>query len=333
MSVRELKESYKAVVEAAPTSRPTRGLDIVNQFSRRTALPTLVREGLKLLTESEDRRSCEAEKNAFYQIGNILEGTVPGQVTAIEIPKCSDGGFPDFAFRVKAPSGKKIDIHFEYKMNKTDQMGGLRTWKFDGRKFSTTRTDDEADFIIKAMNQNSQIVRGGQTMMDSYKQAADELGVGPINFIGVGGVTSIIPSREKNLRKRFVKRVLEINGTQMLGTIKGGFGLTIINNYREKFKKNLQSGSDCSICLFMVGNKIWYLDSHNADEEDVAEVASMLDVDEIDMRNLNPNSIDGNLEVRLQMNISSNPFKQPKVDTFAAMRMLGNTLRGGTKVY
>lgn len=290
----------------------------------------LISEGLNYLVESAADR---AEMNAFLRFGDVLDELNPDQVQVIERPKGRDSGFPDFAYRVKSPSGKVIDIHVEYKLNKSAQMGSLRTWKFDGTKYSSPRTDEESQFIIDAMNSSASIVQGGVRMLSSFRQAADELGVGPVRFVGVGAANALIPSNQTKLRRELISRVLDINGDQVIGYIKGGFGPMIMRHYEKKFKENLKSGSNASVCLLMIGDRVWYLDGHRAGSDDIQEVANMLGVRSIDTSSLSSSTIDANLEVRLQMSNSlTDLFKSPRVDSFAAFRLLARTLRGGTKV-
>ena len=162
-----------------------------------------------------------------------------------------------------------------------------------------------------------------------FNDVAKEMGYGKVPVLSSGLLSSI--SRDFKERKEFTKAVIGKTDKQQMGSVKGGFGQSLINFYKKKFRKNISRNSDGSIFLFMIKDRVWLVDTiGNVDQKDIDQVARKLGHRKIDDR-MNSSNIDANLEVRLSIRPGSTPISKAKIDPQAAMR-LSKSPPGGTRI-
>ena len=294
----------------------------------------LISEGFKALYESVPRDADQKEIEAFYAINQILDNDSPTNY-AFVTPRGSDTGFPDFGFNVRTSNGKSIDVHIEFKKDAAAYMGSMRDWVFDGTKYrSGDRAIDDADkeLMILAMNNNPTIVAGGKRLLKAFDDAAKQHGL-RVSELANYTLARLAPPKERKLRQAVAQEVKN-NHLQQIGSIKGGFGSTIIDFYNKKFKKAIRSSADGSILLFMIKDRVWLMNKDgNVNDEDIKEVARKFGVRDFDSRNFNRSSIDADLEVRISIRKAEDLFKQPFIDVRAGMKMRRQSSpRGGTKL-
>ena len=280
----------------------------------------------KALYESVNTAAFQKEVAAF----NALEDLFGYDAMAIIAPQGAGAGFPDFAFRTKSPEGKTIDVHFEFKADNKAQMSSMRDWIFDGRKFSTKAVDDaDKELMLLAMNNNQEIMSNAKRLYKDFNDVAKEMNLGSVPVLSSGLLTNL--SSDFNVRKEFTKAVINRTEKQQMGSIKGGFGPSMINFYKKKFKKNVRGSADGSILLFMIKDRVWLMDTlGNVNDKEIKDIARSLGHRDFDRR-LNANNIDANLEVRLSIRPGSTPISKAKMDPQAAMR-LRKAPPGGTKL-
>lgn len=286
----------------------------------------LIQEGFKALRESVNTLAFEKEVEAFRALERVFGYDSP----AIVAPQGAGAGFPDFAFRTRVPSGKTIDVHFEFKKDNKAQMSSMRDWIFDGSKFTTKAIDDvDKELMLQSMNNNSEIMSNAKRLYKDFNDVAKEMGYGKVPVLSSGLLSSI--SRDFKERKEFTKAVIGKTDKQQMGSVKGGFGQSLINFYKKKFRKNISRNSDGSIFLFMIKDRVWLVDTiGNVDQKDIDQVARKLGHRKIDDR-MNASNIDANLEVRLSIRPGSTPISKAKIDPQAAMR-LSKSPPGGTRI-
>jgi len=170
-----------------------------------------------------------AERAAFDKVGKLLKGK------AIVSPAGFDAGFPDFGYRIDLTNGNTIDLHFEYKADYKAQMGSMRDWIFDGTKFTTKAIDDvDKELMLQSMNNNSEIMSNAKRLYKDFNDVAKEMGYGKVPVLSSGLLSSI--SRDFKERKEFTKAVIDRTKKQQMGSVKGGFGQSLINFYKKKFR-------------------------------------------------------------------------------------------------
>ena len=286
----------------------------------------LINEGFKALYESVNTAAFQKEVAAF----NALEDLFGYDAMAIIAPQGAGAGFPDFAFRTESPEGKTIDVHFEFKADNKAQMSSMRDWIFDGRKFYTKAVDDaDKELMLLAMNNNQEIMSNAKRLYKDFNDVAKEMNLGSVPVLSSGLLTNL--SSDFNVRKEFTRAVINRTEKQQMGSIRGGFGPSMINFYKKKFKNNVRGSADGSILLFMIKDRVWLMDTlGNVNDNDIKQIAQSLGHRDFDRR-MNTNSIDANLEVRLSIRPGSTPISKAKMDPQAAMR-LRKAPPGGTKL-
>lgn len=283
-------------------------------------------EPKKDLKESVNTVAFQQEVAAF----NALEDLFGYDAMAIITPQGAGAGFPDFAFRTKSKSGKVIDVHFEYKADNKAQMSSMRDWIFDGRKFTTKAIDDaDKELMLLAMNSNPEIMSNAKRIYKDFNDVSKEMNLGKVPVLSSGLLSGL--SSDFGVRKEFTKAVVNRTEKQQMGSIKGGFGPSMINFYKKKFMKNIKSSANGSILLFMIKDRVWLMDTTgDVNDKEIKDIAKSLGHRDFDRR-LNANNIDANLEVRLSIRPGSTPFSKAKMDPQAAMR-LRKAPPGGTKL-
>ena len=179
----------------------------------------------------------KAETDAYKKVGKIL--TTGKSLVA---PAGFDQGFPDFAYRVTLKNAKKIDLHFEYKANNKAQMGSMRDWKFDGKKFYTPAMDNESkEELIYMMNNTPEAINNGKRLLHDLQKYVSK----NIRELYSGSLTII---KEKDERRILLEEFAKNTANYTVATVQdAALGKKIIDHYKKKFKANLETGSDAKI--------------------------------------------------------------------------------------
>lgn len=259
-----------------------------------------------------------AENNAFAALGKKLNGS-----KAIVSPAGFDAGFPDFAYRVKMKDGSSIDLHYEYKADYKAQMGSMRDWHFDGRKFSTPDTGSESkQELIQVMNNTKVAVQNGKRLLSDLKKYFSK----DVTKLYSGSMTVI---KDKDTRKAMAMEFAKGTDNYQIAQIQNSsMGQKIIDHYKTKFKKNLKRGSKGSLLFMFLKDKVWLVDtSGSVSAAHKAEVATKMGLAKLDdLRNL-----EAKLEVRIQPRGLNSPSKPASIDAMASYR-LAKAPAGGGKV-
>ena len=259
-----------------------------------------------------------AENNAFAALGKKLNGS-----KAIVSPAGFDAGFPDFAYRVKMKDGSSIDLHYEYKADYKAQMGSMRDWHFDGRKFSTPDTGSESkQELIQVMNNTKVAVQNGKRLLSDMKKYFSK----DVTKLYSGSMTVI---KDKDTRKAMAMEFAKGTDNYQIAQIQNSsMGQKIIDHYKTKFKKNLKRGSKGSLLFMFLKDKVWLVDtSGSVSAAHKAEVATKMGLAKLDdLRNL-----EAKLEVRIQPRGLNSPSKPASIDAMASYR-LAKAPAGGGKV-
>ena len=259
-----------------------------------------------------------AENNAFAALGKKLNGS-----EAIVSPAGFDAGFPDFAYRVKMKDGSSIDLHYEYKADYKAQMGSMRDWHFDGRKFSTPDTGSESkQELIQVMNNTKVAVQNGKRLLSDMKKYFSK----DVTKLYSGSMTVI---KDKDTRKAMAMEFAKGTDNYQIAQIQNSsIGQKIIDHYKTKFKKNLKRGSKGSLLFMFLKDKVWLVDtSGSVSAAHKAEVATKMGLAKLDdLRNL-----EAKLEVRIQPRGLNSPSKPASIDAMASYR-LAKAPAGGGKV-
>jgi len=258
-----------------------------------------------------------AENNAFKMLGKKLNGK------AIVSPAGFDAGFPDFAYRIKLEDGKTIDLHVEYKADYKAQMGSMRDWIFDGRKFHTNDINSESkQELIAVMNKTPRAIQNGKRLLGDLQKYFSK----DVKSIYSGSLTAI---KNKDERRIATQNFASNTDNYQIAAISDtAMGSKIIDHYKTKFKKNLKGGSDASILFMMLKDKIWMVDTTGSlSSSELAEIAQRFGINKLDkLKNLT-----AKLEVRIQPRGLNSPTKMTSIDVMASFR-LANAPAGGGKV-
>lgn len=258
-----------------------------------------------------------AERDAFKKLGKQLNGKT------IVSPAGFDAGFPDFGYRIQLESGKTVDIHVEYKADYKAQMGSMRDWIFDGRKFITMDTKSESkQELLAVMNNTSKAVQNAKRLLNDLKKYFSP----QVKQLYSGSLTVIKDKDERRIKtQEFAKGT---DNYQIAAITDKILGNKIIDHYKTKFKKNLKSGSDASILFMMLKDKIWMVDSTGViSSSEMEEVAKRFGLDGFDKLS----NLTAKLEVRIQPRGLNSPGKPTSIDVMASFR-LAQAPAGGGKV-
>jgi len=255
-----------------------------------------------------------AESRAFKELGKRLTGA-----KELVSPAGFDAGFPDFAYRVMV-GGKVIDLHFEYKADYLAQMGSMRDWSFDGTKFATPDTTSESkQELISVMNNTPEAIENGKRLLDDLKKYFNP----GVTKLYSGSLTII---NDKDTRKALAREFAANTKNYQIAAIKdNSMGDKIISHYRNKFKKNLKSGSKGSILFMMLKDTVWMVDHEGSiTNSDLLLVAGMLGLKKLD----DLSGLSAKLEVRIQPR-GLNSAKPASIDTMASFRLAAIPRLGG----
>lgn len=259
-----------------------------------------------------------AENSAFAALGKKLNGA-----QAIVSPAGFDAGFPDFAYRVKMKDGSFIDLHYEYKADYKAQMGSMRDWHFDGKKFSTPdRGSESKQELIQVMNSTKVAIENGKRLLSDLKKYFSK----DVTKLYSGSMTVI---KDKDTRKAMAKEFANGTNNYQIAQIQNStMGEKIIDHYKTKFKKNLKRGSKGSLLFMFLKDKVWLVDtSGSVSATHKSEVATMMGISKLDdLKNL-----EAKLEVRIQPRGLNSPSKPASIDAMASYR-LAKAPAGGGKI-
>lgn len=259
-----------------------------------------------------------AEDRAFKQLGAKLGPTSK----AIVSPAGFDAGFPDFAYRVTTKDNTVIDLHYEYKADYKAQMGSMRDWHFDGRKFSTpdSKSESKAE-LIQIMNDTPEAIKNGKRLLSDLKKY----------FPGVTKLFSgsMTVEKDKETRKAMAKEFAGYTDNYQIAQISSGvMGKKIIDHYKTKFTKNLKRGSKASLLFMFLKDKVWLVDVNGSlSTAHKAEIADMMGLSRLD----DLKGLEAKLEVRIQPRGLNSPSKPASIDAMASYR-LAKAPAGGGKI-
>lgn len=263
-------------------------------------------------------KAKQAEIDAFNKLKKLL-----GNPEAFAEPAGFDTGFPDFGFRVNVDR-KNVDIHIEYKADPKAQMGSMRDWLFDGKKF-TTNDNKSADkeTLISVMNASPECVKNGQRLLNDAKKYFDKR----VQKIYSGMLTI---ETDKKLRRAKLLNFVHNTANYQLAKIENAqLGQKVLDHYHAKFKKSERSDADYSIMLMMIGKEIWFVEeSGSIGVSSKQKVAEKFGVQTIPVLN----ALKANLEVRIQPRGLSSPDKPVSIDVMANFRLAGRPSAGATVI-
>jgi hypothetical protein len=258
---------------------------------------------------AENIKAQQEEVKAF----NKMKKKLGAGATAFAQPAGFATAFPDFGFRIII-DGKKVDIHVEYKADSKAQMGSMRDWQFDGKKFITPNPTPEKTDLIKIMNESPDCLRNGKRLLKDFKTYVDP-GIKSI----YSGMLSIEP--DKKIRKIKMEKFVKGTSNYQLANIDNvTMGDHIITHYKNKFNKEVKKDADYSILLMMLGDSISLVATKGtANAEIKKRINQALGVPNIPKLV----GLKAKLEVRIQPRGMTGGSKPPSIDVMASFRLSG----------
>lgn len=257
---------------------------------------------------AENKKAQEAEVKAYKKMKNLL-----GNPESIAAPAGFATAFPDFGFRLKI--GKKIvDLHVEYKADSKAQMGSMRDWQFDGKKFITPNSTPEKNDLIAIMNASADCKRNGIRLLKDFQKHFD-----PSITTIYSGMLGI--EKDKEIRKIKMQRFVKGTKNYQLANIDNvTMGQQIIKHYKHKFNKSVKKDANYSMLLMMMGDEISLVTTKGAVDNQIKQtVASMLGVKNIPKLT----GLKAKLEVRIQPRGMTGGSKPVSIDVMASFRLSG----------
>lgn len=258
----------------------------------------------------------QAEKNAYNKLSKLL-----GNPEAFAEPAGFETAFPDFGLTLMIDKNP-LDLHIEYKADAKAQMGSMRDWIFDGKKFTSndTKNEDKKD-MLEIMSMNKTCVENGKRLLKDLKDHFDKR----VTKL-YSGVLTIQP--DKQLRRANLLKFVENTKNYQLANIDDtSMGDLIISHYKNKFKKS-RNGSNPSILMMMIANELWVIDkTSNVTSPMIDSLYRRLNVSKLNQMS----SLKAKLEVRIQPRGLSSPSKPNSIDVMASFRLSGKPT-GGTIV-
>ena len=254
---------------------------------------------------------------AFDKLKKIIPGSV------FQAPAGADAGFPDYGFTITLDDGSKVDAHIEFKNSHTAQMGSMRDWKFDGRKFYTpdTNSEQKSELIALMNGTRSAIVNGDRLLKDLQVHFSKD-----VKELNSGSLTVI-----KDKQQRYISTLNFANNTrdyQIANIADAGLGQRIITHYKNKFAKSRVPGrANKHILMMQIKDEIWYLDTHGSvDQKVLSEVSTKMGA----TRTMNKLAgLTAQLEVRIQpRGLQSKGSKPTSIDVMASYRLKGKPANG-----
>lgn len=259
---------------------------------------------------AENLKAQQEEVKAFKKMKKLLGS----DAVAFAAPAGFATAFPDFGFRLII-GGKKVDIHVEYKADAKAQMGSMRDWQFDGKKFITPNPTPDKQELIQVMNESTTCVSNGKRLLTDFKNYFNS------NVKNIySGMLSIEPDKETR-RKRLVAFTKKTKNYQLANIDDTSMGNKIIDHYKHKFEKEAKKrDADCSILLMMLGNSISIVTTKGRYSTEMKDVInSRLGVGSIPALS----GLKAKLEVRIQPRGLNNAAKPVSIDVMASFRLSG----------
>lgn len=258
----------------------------------------------------------QAEINAYNKLSKVL-----GNPEAFAKPAGFETAFPDFGFTLMMDKNP-LDLHIEYKADAKAQMGSMRDWIFDGKKFTSNDmgNEDKKD-MLEIMSSNKTCVDNGKRLLKDLKTYFD-----PRVTKLYSGVLTVIS--DKTLRRsKLLDFVNNTKNYQLANIDDTSMGDMIISHYQKKFKKS-RIGNNPSILMMMIGNELWNIEkTSNVTNDMMNKVFQKLSVSKLN----NLDNLKAKLEVRIQPRGLSSPGKPNSIDVMASFRLSGKP-SGGTVV-
>jgi len=261
----------------------------------------------------------QAEINAYNKLSKVL-----GNPEAFVKPAGFGTAFPDFGFTLMIDK-KPVDLHIEYKADAKAQMGSMRDWIFDGKKFTSNDlgNEDKKD-MLEIMSANPTCVKNGQRLLNDLKKHFDKR----VTKLYSGVLTVI---SDKALRRSKLLDFVNYNkdtdkNYQLANLDDTSMGDMIISHYKKKFKKS-RRGSNNSVLMMMIGNELWTIEDTGIPNETMTKVYQKLNVSKLN----NLSNLKAKLEVRIQPRGLNSPGKPNSIDVMANFRLSGKP-SGGTIV-
>lgn len=236
-------------------------------------------------------------------------------------PAGSAVAFPDFGLSIEL-DGKRVDLHIEYKMNRSAQMGSMRDWIFDGSKFTSPAEDsNEKQELLDLMNGSEICVKNGKRLLADLKTyvgpEVERISSGSLNFI-----------KDKDERKSKLQDFASGTDNFQLANLESGtLGEQILSHYKRKFTP--RAGADYSILVMMMGSELWVIESDKKVPSDIQHLISQsLGVDDIPVLK----DISAKLEVRIQPR-GLNSDGRASLDVMASLRLQGKSAGAGAKIH
>lgn len=257
----------------------------------------------------------QAEREAFRKIKQLL-----GDATVLVRPAGSSQTFPDFAFTKKI-DGNIVDIFFEYKKNSRAPMGSSRRWRFDGEQFSVpddTRSDEI--ILIDVLNQSNEARQKATALLVKLQQFFDPR---------VQNISTSTFRVEPDTYLRQLKMV-EFKARAGNLTISSGvkderIGSTVLERYKRKFAGARRAKAAYSVCFFVIGNEMWFLDDYGRlGKKQQRSIAEMFGAEEIPVLR--------DLSARIEARISPR-IPEKKMDVNASTRLNGRPPTRGVKIF
>lgn len=263
-------------------------------------------------------KAKQAEIEAFKKLKKLL-----GNPEAFAEPAGFDTGFPDFGFRLNVDR-KDVDIHIEYKADPKAQMGSMRDWFFDGKKFTTNdKVSEDKQTLIAVMNASSDCVKNGIRLLNDAKKYFDKR----VSKIYSGMLT--VESDKKLRRAKLLNFVHNTANYQLAKIENAQLGQKVLDHYHAKFKKAERSDADHSILLMMIGKEVWFVEESGSlsigSKQKIAEKFGVQSIPTL-------NALKANLEVRIQPRGLSAPDKPVSIDVMANFRLAGRPSAGATVI-
>jgi hypothetical protein len=272
---------------------------------------------------SVNQKAKDDEKNAFKKLMKIL-----GNPESFAAPAGDDTAFPDFGFTIYV-NKKRVDLHFEYKNSSTAQMGSMRNWTFDGRKFdaSDAATDPNKQQLLEVMNTSKTAVDNGKRLLEDFQNYFDN----PVKTkrqYNIPKISSGMLSVEKDKdirRKRLINFVNNTKNYQVANIEDAILGQKILDHYHKKFHANLNRGAAASILFMMIGNQFWFIEETGSiSREEKLKICEMFGAKSIPVFP-RPKA---KLEVRIQPRHIDKPSTPVSIDVMASFRLSGKPTGG-----
>jgi hypothetical protein len=236
-------------------------------------------------------------------------------------PAGSAVAFPDFGLSIEI-DGKRVDLHIEYKMNRSAQMGSMRDWIFDGSKFtSPAENSNEKQELLALMNESEVCINNGKRLLVDLKKY-----VGPeVDKISSGSLNFIKDNAERKIKLR--EFAAGTDNFQLANIESSTLGDQILTHYKHKFKP--RAGADYSILVMMMGSEMWVIQSDKKVPSALQRLISeSLGVDDVPVLK----DISAKLEVRIQPR-GLNSDGRGSIDVMASLRLQGKSAGAGAKIH